>query len=172
MAFQTANIVEFNMSNSLHDDKNLNAPTIGWLLSRSSRLWRGAISQTVNPMGMTEARWSVMITLKVLGEGASQNSLATELGIEMSSLNRTVNQLVELNLVERRAHPSDGRCHCLWFTPAGKVSIQTLTGAFNLVRDELTNGISDEELSTLFNVLKKIEYNACKKLNKPYEGGK
>ncbi|KKL67338.1 hypothetical protein LCGC14_2136000, partial [marine sediment metagenome] len=65
MAFQTANIVEFNMSNSLHDDKNLNAPTIGWLLSRSSRLWRGAISQTVNPMGMTEARWSVMITLKV-----------------------------------------------------------------------------------------------------------
>lgn len=113
-----------------------------------------------------------MITLKVLGEGASQNILASELGIEMPSLNRTVNKLVELDLVERRAHPSDGRCQCLWFTPAGKISIQTLTGAFNLVRDELTKGLSNEELTTLFNVLKKVDYNACTMLNKPCEGGK
>lgn len=160
------------MSDSLRDDNNLNKPVIGWLLGRVTRLWRAAISQTVNPMGMTEARWSVMMSLKILGEGTTQNMLASELGIEMSSLTRTVNQLVELDLVERRAHPSDGRCHCLWFTQAGNKCMQALTGGVDLVRAELTKGVSAKELTIVFSVLKKIEHNACVMLNKYTEGDK
>lgn len=158
------------MSDSTPENKNSNGPTVGWLLSRVARLWRASISQTVNPMGMTEARWSVMMTLKIIGEGISQNMLASELGIEMSSLNRTVNQLVELDLLERRAHPSDGRCQCLWFTQAGNITIKSLTSSVDVVRAELTQSVSSEDLMTLFNVLKTIEHNACIMLNKQCEG--
>lgn len=151
--------------------RKLNNPAMGWLLGRVFRLWRSAISQSVKPMGMTEARWSVMMKLRTLGEGVSQHTLASELGIELPSLNRTVNQLVELNLVERREHPSDKRCKCLWFTPAGNQQLQTLETFVGAVRTELTQGITDEELDGMFNVLKKIESNACALLDKPTEGG-
>lgn len=159
------------MSGTSHQYKRINNPALGWSLGRVFRLWRSAISRSVKPMGMTEARWSVLMNLNTLGEGTSQHMLATELGIEMPSLNRTVNQLVELNLVERRAHPSDGRCQCLWFTQAGQESLQTLTDCVDAVRAELIEGVSEEELNTVFAVLKKIENNACTLLNKPNEGG-
>lgn len=151
--------------------RKLNNPALGWLLGRVFRLWRSAISHSVRPMGMTEARWSVMMTLRNLGEGVSQHTLASELGIELPSLNRTVNQLVERNLVERRAHPSDKRCKCLWFTDAGNEQLQTLESCVGKVRSQLTDGITEEELDSMFNVLKKIESNACALLDKPTEGG-
>ena len=160
------------MSDKKREHRTLNNPGMGWLLGRVFRLWRSAISQTVQPMGMTEARWSVMMNLKNMGEGASQHALATELGIEMPSLNRTVNQLEKLNLIERRAHPSDGRCKCLWFTNEGNTCMQMLSGGVDLVRTELTNGISDKELDTVYSVLKRIEHNACTMLHKKNEGGK
>lgn len=154
------------LSSHVNNDKKLNNPAVGWLLSRVTRLWRCAISETVNPMGMTEAKWSVMMNLKTIGEGASQNMLANELRIEMPSLTRTVNQLVELDLLERRAHPSDGRCHCLWFTDAGKICIEKLTSKVTSVRHELTKNVSEEELAIFVSVLKKVEHNACIMLNK------
>jgi MarR family transcriptional regulator for hemolysin len=159
------------MSNSINN-KTIDNPATGWLLSRVTRLWRSAISQTVNPMGMTEARWSVMMNIKTLGEGTSQSMLANELGIEMPSLNRTVNQLVKLDLVDRRPHPSDRRCQCLWFTDSGKKCIQSLSDSVALVRNELTRDVSDSELTMLITVLKKIEHNACVMLNKHNEGDK
>lgn len=165
-------IVRIIMSKPLPNKQNVNNPSLGWLLSRVTRLWRGVISQAVNPMEMTEARWSAMMNLKMLGEGTSQHMLATELGIEMPSLTRTVNQLVNLNLVERRPHPSDGRCHCLWFTPAGSECIEMLTGSVNMVRAELTKGISNDELNALFKVLRKLEQNASIMLNKYHVGEK
>ncbi|XQW86401.1 MarR family winged helix-turn-helix transcriptional regulator [Thalassotalea piscium] len=155
-----------------NDNKQVDNPAIGWLIARVFRLWRSAISKSVNPIGMTEARWSVMMNLKILGEGISQHMLASELGIEMPSLTRTVNQLVELGLVERKPHPSDGRCHCLWFTQAGNECIKTLTGRVGAVRAELTRGVSDEELAIMFDVLKKIESNACNLHNKDSDGDK
>lgn len=158
------------MSDLSREYKKLNNPTVGWLLGRVTRLWRSAISQAVKPLGMTEARWSVLMNLKMVGEGASQNRLATELGIEMPSLNRTVNQLVELDLVERKPHPSDGRCQCLWFTDAGQQCMRALTGRVDSIRGELTQDISEAELATLFNILKKIEHNACVLFNKPSSG--
>lgn len=159
------------MASKNSEPRKLNNPAMGWLLGRVFRLWRSAISQSVKPMGMTEARWSVMMKLRTLGEGVSQHSLASELGIELPSLNRTVNQLVELNLVERREHPSDKRCKCLWFSPAGNQQLQILETFVGTVRTELTRGITDEELDDMFNVLKKIESNACELLDKPIEGG-
>ena len=134
------------MSDLSREYKKLNNPTVGWLLGRVTRLWRSAISQAVKPMGMTEARWSVLMNLKI------------------------VNQLVELDLVERKPHPSDGRCQCLWFTDAGQECMRALTGSVDLVRGELTQDISEEELATLFNILKKIEHNACVLFNKPSNG--
>jgi MarR family transcriptional regulator for hemolysin len=159
------------MSVSKSEHRQLKNPAMGWLLGRVFRLWRSAISQSVKPMGMTEARWSVMMKLRMLGEGSSQHTLAMELGIELPSLNRTVNQLAELNLVERRAHPSDRRCKCLWFTQEGKKQLESLEEVVGAVRTGLTEGISDDELDGLFNVLKKIESNACALLDNATEGG-
>ena len=160
------------MSGNKLEYRKLNDPALGWLLGRVFRLWRSAITKTVSPMGMTEARWSVLMNLKTLGEGTSQHMLASELGIEMASLSRTVNQLVTLNLVERRVHPNDGRCHCLWFTSTGRECMQTLSGGVDLVRCELTKDVSAEELDIVFSVLKKIEHNACSMLNKDNDGGR
>ena len=54
-------------------------PSMGSALGRVHRLWRNAINQAVGDLGMTEARWAVMMHLDKVGEGCTQQALATEL---------------------------------------------------------------------------------------------
>ena len=46
-------------------------PSMGSALGRVHRLWRNAINQAVGDLGMTEARWAVMMHLDKVGEAAS-----------------------------------------------------------------------------------------------------
>ena len=68
-------------------------PSMGASMGRVHRLWRSAINQAVGKLGMTEARWAVLMHLDEIGEGSTQQALATQLAIEMPSLTRTLDQL-------------------------------------------------------------------------------
>lgn len=68
-------------------------PLLGVMPGRVHRQWRTTTITSVKPLGITEARWTVLVHLSKLGEGCTQHALATDLGIEMPSLSRTLSQL-------------------------------------------------------------------------------
>ncbi|PAU88320.1 MarR family transcriptional regulator [Pseudomonas sp. WN033] len=134
-------------------------PSMGAAMGRIHRLWRSAINQAVAPLGITEARWAVLAHLDKLGEGCTQQQLASELAIEMPSLTRTLNQLQEQGLIERRRSPNDGRAHCLWFTPAGRQQVCELEVHIEAVRQTIYQGLTDAQLDAFAQVLLQMEDN-------------
>lgn len=134
-------------------------PSLGAALGRVHRLWRDAITEAVAPLGMTESRWAVMVHLAKIGEGSTQQALAKALCIEMPSLTRTLNQLEQQALLERRRDPEDGRAHRLWFTPAGKHIVAQLEERIHDVRLDIHGGLSDAQLDAFAEVLIHLEDN-------------
>lgn len=146
-----------DQSNSLHTTIE---PSLGAVLGRVHRQWRSAVNLAVAPLGMTESRWTALMLLKKTGEGCTQQTLASKLSIEMSSLSRTLNQLQQQGLIERRTDPEDKRVHCLWLTPEGAEMVEALAVRIGTIRDEIYAGISEAELDAFASVLVKMEANA------------
>ncbi len=134
-------------------------PSMGAALGRVHRLWRGAINHAVGELGMTEARWAVMMHLDKVGEGCTQQALATELAIEMPSLTRTLNQLEAQQLIERRRDTADRRVHCLWFTTQGREQVRLLAVHIAKVREDIYQGLSDQQLDAFAEMLLTMESN-------------
>ena len=143
-------------------------PSLGGMLGRVHRQWRTAITKAVTPLGITEARWTVMVHLSKLGEGCTQGALAADLCIEMPSLSRTLSQLEAQRLIERRSVDGDRRARSLWFTPAGIDCLRELEARIESVRQHLYRGLSDERLNALADSLGIIESNA-RQLIRPNE---
>ena len=141
---------------ALHDTLK---PSMGAAMGRVHRLWRAAINQAVGDLGITEARWSVMLHLAKVGEGCTQQMLADELAIEMPSLTRTLNQLQEQGLIERRRDPNDRRVHALWFTAAGHQRVADMGVHVERVREQIYAGLSPVQLDAFAEVLLAMEAN-------------
>ncbi|KAA1176135.1 MarR family transcriptional regulator [Marinobacter salinexigens] len=140
-------------------------PSIGGALGRIHRLWRQAITSAVSPLELTESRWAVMVHLDHLGDGCSQTALATALAIEMPSLTRTLNQLEDQNLIERRISPNDRRAHTLWFTENGRLVMNDLEERIQAVRTAIYGNVDDEQLDQLAAVVCAMESNLHQYLN-------
>lgn len=144
----------------LNDMKAMLQVPLGNQIGRVHRLWRSAITAAVQSLDMTEARWTAMLHLQLLGEGATQQALAQELGIEMPSLTRTLGQLVELDMLERRPHPTDKRAHCLYFTPAGQKTLTKLIERTMQIRQALYRDLTPAAVQQLMLALDLMERNA------------
>lgn len=135
-------------------------PSLGAVLGRVFRQWRSATNLAVAPLGMTESRWTALMLLMKTGDGCTQQTLANKLSIEMSSLSRTVKQLQEQGLVERRQDPDDKRTHCLWLTDSGRQMVDELVVHILSVRRSMYAGLSDAQLDAFAEVLLCLEANA------------
>lgn len=135
-------------------------PSLGAAMGRAQRLWRDVINELAKNHNLSESRWQVMVNLEKIGEGATQQKLAAELCIEMPSLTRTLNQLEQQGLVERRPSPTDKRSHSLWLTEHGHQVSRQLELQVNEVRKAVTHGLTDEQLNNFAEVLIVIERNA------------
>ncbi|MHB0777200.1 MarR family transcriptional regulator [Halomonas sp. WWR20] len=129
-------------------------------LGHVHRLWRMVVDHTVAPLGLTQPRWTALIVLRHLGEGTTQKRLADSLGIELSSLSRTLEQLERQGLVRRFTSVGDRRAREVWFTPEGSRVLTELDARANDARARLLVGVSAQERDTLLRALARIERNA------------
>ena len=98
-----------------------------------------------------------MIVLNIdMFEGTPSTQLGPNMGMESTSLSRSLNKLEDLGVIERKPDPVDKRKSIIHITEAGLKSREI---AKNVVLDFINKVFAkcnDEELSVFFNVLKKI----------------
>ena len=133
---------------------------LGWLMSRAGLSWRTVIDRYMAELGLTQTRWVALLVLDKVGEGCTQKVLAENLGIEQPSLVRTLGQLEQAGLIERRASPHDARCRTLWFTPAGKELLGKMELLASEGRELLLKGLSDRQRQQLHRMLETVIGNA------------
>ncbi len=135
------------------------ASTIGFRIARLPHLWRSIIDRRLAPLGLTQTRWVTLYHLWKLGEGNPQCDLARAIGVEAPSLVRTLGQLEEQGLVERRACDTDRRSKRIYLTPAAMPLLEQIDSVALAARKEIFAGLSDSDLIQLDQWLAQIESN-------------
>lgn len=94
-------------------------------------------------------------------EPINQKALAGELGVADSSAGRLIDRLEKMGLVERRRDAVDRRAYGISLTDAGENRIKELLSVGQSFNEDLTSGISDEELALYEDVLMRMVDNVC-----------
>ncbi|CAM2848560.1 MarR family transcriptional regulator [Pseudoalteromonas distincta] len=134
--------------------------TIIGTMGRVHRICREAITVAVEPLGLTQSRWMVLMHININREGLTQLELANSLGIEMPSLTRTLKQLEEQSLITRRIDEHDKRSKQIYFTKQGLATLDSLTEIISHIKAQLYDGFTDEQLDAMAYGLVKMEKNA------------
>lgn len=131
-------------------------------VARVTRRWRKMLDERLKDLGVTQARWSTMVYLEKGGEGLTQRELASLMAIENPTLVRLLDSLEQQNFIERRPCPNDRRARRLHLTNAGRAFMDDLSERAEVLREEMLEGISDEEIECTVKVFHKILENAEK----------
>lgn len=129
-------------------------------VARVTRRWRKLLDERLKDLGVTQARWTTMVYLQKGGEGLTQRELARLMAIENPTLVRLLDSLEQQGLIERRPCPNDRRARRLHLTPDGTEFMNVLTERAAKLREEMLEGISDEEIESAVEVFNKIMENA------------
>lgn len=136
--------------------------TIGFKLTRLPRLWRAILDERLAPLDLTQTRWVTLYHLWQMGDGQPQCDLARAIGVEAPSLVRTLDQLTDQGLIERRPCANDRRTKRVYLTPQATPLLEKIDAIASQARTEILAGISEDELATLDDLLTRIEKNGMR----------
>ena len=103
-----------------------------------------------------------MVYLQQGGEGLTQRELASLMAIENPTLVRLLDSLEQQKLIERRPCPNDRRARRLHLTDNGRAFMDDLTERAAKLREQMLDGVADEDIEVAIKVFHKIMENAEK----------
>ena len=88
--------------------------------------------------------------------GITSRQLCSTLGILPPNLVGMINTLEKRGLIDKRAHPSDGRANGLHASAEGIALLQQAQAAALALEDEVASNLTASERKTLLRLLKKV----------------
>ena len=127
----------------------------GFLLSWNGQRIAHEFAAALEPLGLRPPHFGVM-TLIETHPGCAQKDLVSRSLIDPSSMVAVIDELEELGLAERRAHPGDRRKHAVHLTASGEQTLQQARKLANETAKEMFAPLSAEEVKTLRVLLRKL----------------
>ena len=131
------------------------ASALGYLLSWAGRRTAHHFALTLEPLGLRPPHFGVM-TLVEANPGLTQSELVAKALIDPSSMVAVIDELEELGLAERRAHPSDRRKHPIHLTAKGRRTLERAREAAVEMVEEMLAPLDAGERDTLRVLLRKL----------------
>lgn len=139
---------------------------LGSDLARLVRIWRALIDHRLKPLELTQTHWITLHNICQLPPEQSQIQLAKAIGIEQPSLVRTLDQLEEKKLITRHTCANDRRAKRIKLTKFAEPIIKQVNNVIHTTREEILNGINQEEIEWLSQMISKLEKNILELYNK------
>ncbi|GGJ50956.1 transcriptional regulator [Sphingopyxis bauzanensis] len=137
--------------------------TIGFLLNDSARLFRRAFNARTRDTGITALQWRLITYLR-RNEGIRQGPMAELIEVEPITLSRMIDRLVEADLVERRADPTDRRAWQLYLAPRAAELLNGMRGTIDALTAEATEGLSAAEREQLNDLVERVRANLSRRI--------
>lgn len=134
--------------------------TLGFLLSETARIWRTRLDQRLRPLGLSQAKWRVLVYLEMADSALTQKALSERLGVEGPTLVRLLDRMETDGWVERRPSPADRRAKTIHATPKAEDVIRDIERIAAGLRGELLAGIPARDLALVTEVLQRIKGRA------------
>jgi DNA-binding MarR family transcriptional regulator len=98
-----------------------------------------------------------MIILNIdIMEGTPSTQLGPNMGMEATSLSRSLNKLEDAGVIERKTDPNDKRKAVIHLTPLGMDWREVAKGVVIEFNKTIQSHFEKEEMDTFFAILKKI----------------
>jgi DNA-binding MarR family transcriptional regulator len=126
------------------------------------RLWRALHTRTAERLDAIGLTTTLFALLNVLGarEGAIQQQLSSDLGIDPSAMVKLINELEAGGLAERRRRPGDRRAWEVSITPEGRRTLERARRAAIEVEDEVLGGLRAADRCLLLTLLRRALLSA------------
>lgn len=131
----------------------------GMQLAHMSRGWRAELDRRLADLGLSQARWLVLLHLARHEEPPTQRELAQSVGVEGPTLARLLDSLEAQGLVQRHAVVEDRRAKKIVLCDTARPLIQKIEAIATALRVELFAGIDEEELRICMRVHTRILAN-------------
>ena len=118
----------------------------GMQLAQMSRGWRAELDRRLAGLGLSQARWLVLLHLARFEEPPTQRELAQSVGVEGPTLARLLDSLENQGLVQRHAVVEDRRAKKIVLCDSARPLIQQIEAIATALRVELFAGIDEEDL--------------------------
>jgi DNA-binding MarR family transcriptional regulator len=127
---------------------------------RAQQIYLARIDAILRPLGLTFARYEVLMLLLFSRSGALPLSkMGARLQVHPTSVTNAVNRLEEQGLLARVPHPSDGRTTLATITPLGRRLAEQATNQVN--RDVFTHpGLEPDEVTARIDVIGSLRRHA------------
>ncbi|MBA1242049.1 MULTISPECIES: MarR family transcriptional regulator [Pseudomonas] len=135
----------------------------GMQLAQLSRGWRGELDRRLAGLGLSQARWLVLLHLARFEVAPTQRELAASVGVEGPTLARLLDSLEAQGLVRRHAVVEDRRAKQISLSESALPLIKQIETIANELRLELFSGISEQDLATAMAVHAKVLANLEKR---------
>jgi MarR family transcriptional regulator, lower aerobic nicotinate degradation pathway regulator len=126
----------------------------GQLLFRLWRVSHTRVAEALESLGLTTALFAL---LNVLGtrEGAIQQEIGAEMGIDPSTMVSLIDQLETAGLAKRRPRPTDRRAREVAITPKGRRVLKQARELAMQAEDDVLHGLSEGERRRLLALLRR-----------------
>ena len=129
-------------------------------LMRVQQLVIGRLDAILKPHGLTFARYEALVLLVFSSRGSLPlGKMGERLQVHPTSVTSIVRRLEAAGLIERRAHPEDGRAVLAEITPAGRELVEVATADL-LAADFALGALSAEQLEQLSALLAPVREEA------------
>jgi DNA-binding MarR family transcriptional regulator len=128
---------------------------VAFLLSQVGAHVAGTFAERIAPFGLKPYHAGI---LNILAQqsGLTQQGLAELLGVFPSRLVALLDDLATLELIERRATPTDRRTYALHLTEAGHEMCVRIGQLAEQMQDDICSALDAKERSTLADLLTRI----------------
>jgi MarR family transcriptional regulator for hemolysin len=119
---------------------------LGFNLARTARLMRARLDERLAPLGLTQAKWLILLCLSREGGVMPQKEIAESIGAEGPTAVRVLDGLERMGLIERRDQPADRRTKDVFLTSQASdilAEIARIAGGF---RQDMWAGVSEEDM--------------------------
>ncbi|WP_085723421.1 MarR family transcriptional regulator [Pseudomonas sp. R37(2017)] len=124
----------------------------GMQLAQMSRGWRAELDRRLAGMGLSQARWLVLLHLARFEEAPTQRELAQSVGVEGPTLARLLDSLESQGLVQRQAVLEDRRAKKIVLCAPALPLIEQIETIATQLRHELFEGVDEADLKVCMRV--------------------
>lgn len=127
-------------------------------LIRLGKLYLSVLTKQTAHLDVT--RYHYILSLIYFHDGQlTQNALAQLLGKDKSAIVSIINMLTAKGFVYRDNNPLDRRQHLLKVTDKAKLAVPQVLETFESLNNDITKGISEEDLQAFERVLQQMRNN-------------
>ena len=124
----------------------------GMQLAQMSRGWRAELDRRLAGLGLSQARWLVLLHLARFDDAPTQRELAQSVGVEGPTLARLLDSLESQGLVQRQAVLEDRRAKKIVLCAPALPLIEQIETIATQLRHELFEGVDEADLKVCMRV--------------------